>query len=165
MQTSKLLQGKGVNFLIIGNGHIEDEIRTLIQTADLSNVEWLSNNLPLKELADRMRECHISLGQFEKHERLERTIPHKAFESLVMGLPYVTGRAGGVAELLTDGKDCLMVDCGDPEDLAAKILRLKNSPELVSTIGNNGRKLFENKLTASKLAGDIIRTLDTYPRL
>jgi len=156
IQAAKLLEGKGVDFLVIGNGHLEKDVRDMISSLKPSNVEWLSENLPADELVRKMLGCHVSLGQFEKHERLGRTIPHKAFESLAMGLPYVTGRAAGISELLTDGEDCLMTDMASPEDLAAKLVQLKNDPALAARLAKNGRELFERKLTAPKLAEDIV---------
>lgn len=159
VEAAKALEEQGVNFLIIGNGHVEKEVACLIQTLQPSNLEWLSEYLPAEELSRKMLECHVSLGQFEKHERLDRTIPHKAFESLFLGLPYITGRAAGISELLTDGKDCLLANCADAEDLAAKILQLKNNPELRETLAKNGRELYESRLTPAALAGDILNAI------
>jgi len=159
IQAAKILENKDVNFLIIGNGHVESEVAKLIRCLNPSNVEWISDNLSPDELVQKMRGCHISLGQFEKHERLERTIPHKAFESLSMGLPYITCRAKGIEELLTDGTDCLMVNCADSKDIAENIQQLKNNPDLALTIAQNGRQLFETKLSNQKLAKDIVHTI------
>ena len=37
-----------------------------------------------------------------------------------------------------------------------QIRPIKNNPELARKIGENGRKLFEDRLTAEKLAGEIL---------
>lgn len=159
VEAAKALEGQGVDLLIIGSGHVEKEVASLIQSLAPSNLEWISEYIPAEELIKKMMECHVSLGQFEKHERLGRTIPHKAFESLARGLPYITGRAGGVSELLTDGKDCLMVNCADSEDLAAKILELKNDAGLREALAKNGHELYESRLTPGKLAEDVVNAI------
>ena len=159
VRAAKILEGKGVDFLIIGNGHLAREVEMDIQSSSSSNLDWISGHLPKEELVKIVLECQISLGQFEDHERLERTIPHKAFEALAMGMPYVTGRTGGISELLTDGKDCIMVRCADPGDLAEKILKLKDEPALLKMIASNGAALFADKFTPKKLAVNLVNAI------
>lgn len=159
IQAAEILEKEGVDLLIIGNGYLEKEIAEQLRASKARNIQWLKENLYADELRRRMLQCHVSLGQFEKHDRLNRTIPHKAFESLAMGLPYLTGRALGVQELLTDGKDCLMANLADPEDLAAKILWLKNNPGRMEGIAENGRLLHEELLTGERLGKDIMEAV------
>ncbi|MCX6718900.1 MAG: glycosyltransferase family 4 protein, partial [Candidatus Taylorbacteria bacterium] len=159
IQAAEILKDEDIDFLIIGNGYLEDEIQVQLKETKARNIEWIRENLPLERLRNLMLECHASLGQFEIHDRLNRTIPHKAFESLAMGLPYITGRAEGIQELLTDGKDCLMTNLADADDLAAKILLLKNDLELRRNIAGNGRRLYEERLTDYGLGREIIELL------
>lgn len=160
IQAIKLLENNDVDFLIIGGGVVEEEIGLLIQSVKLSNLEWINQYLPTDELRKKMLECHVSLGQFGNHVRLQRTIPHKCFESLVLGLPYVTGKNVAVSELLTDRENCLMVNNADPRDLADKILELKNNNNLAQKIINNGLHLYKEKLSSFKLSRDIIRAIE-----
>jgi glycosyltransferase involved in cell wall biosynthesis len=164
IDAAKLLQGEGVDFLILGHGFLEKDIEAHIRRVRPANLEWISDWLPSDDIARRMAECHVSLGQLARHERLERTVPHKAFESLALGLPYVTARAAGISELLTDGTDCLMVEPGDAEDLAAKILRLKNQPDLMKSLGENGSRLFREKLSSVVLARGIVAAIEPFIR-
>ncbi len=159
IQAAGMLKSEGIDFLIIGNGYLENEIQQQLEKYKADNIKWIGDNLPTERLRNLMLECYVSLGQFENHDRLNRTIPHKAFESLAMGLPYITGRAEGVQELLTDGRDCLMVNLADSNDLSAKILLLKNNPELRRNIADNGRRLYENNLTNRILGRDILELL------
>lgn len=100
---------------------MQKEIEQQIKDFKLNNVEFISKALSFEELTQLMNGCHISLGQFEHNDRLKRTIPHKAFESLAMRIPYITGRAEGVQEILKDGENCLMVNLANPEDLVEKL--------------------------------------------
>ena len=43
-----------------------------------------------------MKDASISLGQFESSPRLDRTIPHKIFESMIMKLPLITAYSPAV---------------------------------------------------------------------
>lgn len=161
IEAARLLQDEGVQFLILGHGFLQADVRVQIEKLNLPNLEWISDFLSPDELARRMTECHVSLGQFEPHERLGRTIPHKAFESLALGLPYVTARAAGISELLTDRSDCFMVAPGDPRDLAAKIMELKNDMRLCEQIAANGLVTFANRASQKVLAREISDSANT----
>jgi glycosyltransferase involved in cell wall biosynthesis len=156
IEAAKALEGSGVNVLILGHGFLEPEVRAQIEHLAPTNLEWLSDKPALSELARRMSECHVALGQFEQHDRLQRTIPHKAFEALALGLPYVTARTAGISELLTDSKDCLMVEPGSPGDIAQKILALKDDPALRERIAKSGHETFMIQASERVLASKII---------
>jgi len=107
-----------------------------------------------------MLSCHISLGQFADHERLDRTIPHKAFESLALGLPYVTARAKGILEILRDGENCFMTNPADSKALSEKIIQIKNELSATQKIRNNGFDLYKSNFTPDILAKKIISLLE-----
>jgi glycosyltransferase involved in cell wall biosynthesis len=157
LESAKILESSGVQFLFIGKDFGQKKLAEKIANLNLKNVSIISGFLPQDEIRSLMLSCHVSLGQFANHPRIQRTIPHKAFETLALGLPYITGRAGGVLELLTDGENCLMVNLADPKDLAYKILELKNNPALADQISKAGLKLFQNNLKPKILSGQIIK--------
>lgn len=156
IEAARILEKDDIQILILGHGFLEENVRAQVESLKLSNLEWMSDKPDLPELARRMAACHVSLGQFESHERLGRTIPHKAFESLALGLPYVTAHAAGVSELLTDGQNCLMVPPGNPQAIADAIRKLKASPDLRSSLAHAGRKTFETRASSRVLAEKIV---------
>lgn len=157
IKSAKILEEKGVNFLIIGNGWQEEFVKVQVESCKLGNLELITENLSNEDLRKMMLACHISLGQFEKHERLSRTIPHKCFESLALGLPYITARTEPVAEILKEAEEVVFANPADPQDLADKILYLKNNPDLLSKLSENGRKIFQEKFTPKVLADQILK--------
>src|SRR5436305_2096331 len=56
--------------------------------------------------------------------------PHGLVEALAMGTPVVATRVGGVAEIVQDGKNGLLVEPGDPDAFADALRRLLGEPEL-----------------------------------
>ncbi len=145
LEAAKILEEKEVNFLILGFGLLEKEIIEKIKSLNLKNLELITKRLEIDELRKKMLAAYISVGQVENNERLERTIPYKAFESLALKLPYINGNGLGIQELLEDRKNCLLVNLADPEDLAEKIMELKNDLELRKKIADNGYKLYKEK--------------------
>lgn len=51
--------------------------------------------------------------------------------------PFIGGNTGGIAEFIEDGKNGLLVDPENPEELADKIFFLLNNPEFGKTLGEN----------------------------
>jgi glycosyltransferase involved in cell wall biosynthesis len=160
LESAKILQEKNtlenIQFLFMGKDFGHKKLSEKIKELDLKNVEVVSSFLSFQEIREKMLACHVSLGQFGKHERLDRTIPHKAFETLALCLPYITARSKGVLELLTDRENCLMTHVADSKDLVEKILELKRNPDLANKIAGAGLALYKEKLTPKVLAKQII---------
>jgi colanic acid/amylovoran biosynthesis glycosyltransferase len=72
-----------------------------------------------------------------------------------MVVPVIATRAGGVAEIVTDGVDGLMVPPGEPLALAQAILALGGDPERATALGAAGRRSvvqrFDARVGARKL--------------
>ncbi len=157
IEAAKKLEDRDVQLCIIGHGFMYREVNALMEELKPKNVEMLSETLSTNELREKMLSCHVSLGQLANHPRLLRTLPAKLYESLALGLPYLTGRNQGVLELLTEDENCIAVEPGNSDDVAKKILFLRDNPVLLQKIGEQGYLLYKEKLTAKKLAGDVIR--------
>jgi glycosyltransferase involved in cell wall biosynthesis len=66
-------------------------------------------------------------------------IPLTLLEAMACGLPIVATRAGGVAEIVGDGQEALLVRPGDAPALAAAIVRLATESALASRLGRAAR--------------------------
>jgi len=60
--------------------------------------------------------------------------PQTVFEALAAGLPVVGTRVGGIPDIVENGRNGLLVDEGDPGQLAAAIDRLAHDPALVARL-------------------------------
>jgi glycosyltransferase involved in cell wall biosynthesis len=60
-------------------------------------------------------------------------------EAMAAGVPVVATRSGGPEEIVTDGVSGLLAPVGDPEAIAAAILRLRNDPALADRLRAAGR--------------------------
>lgn len=159
VRAAKLLEEKDVEFLVIGVGFLHKEYNELMNKLKPKNFTLLTKKFSYEELREKMLSCHISLGQVANHSRLDRTLPCKLFESLALKLPYLTGRNIGALELLKENETCFAIEPGNPKDLADKILNLKNNPELLEKIAEQGYKLYKEKLTSKQLAKDFLNNL------
>ncbi len=156
VRAAKILEGKNVKFLIVGDGQEADKITGLIEELRPSNLEWIKDFMPQEELREIMQKCHVVLGQLSDHPRLARTVPYKVFESLAMKLPYLTASNKGILELVQAGETCITCNPADADSLAEKILWIKNNYSAAEKIAENGYNLYKDSLTPRILAKKLL---------
>ena len=132
--------------------------KNIVYELGLKNVEftgWLSQ----EDLNRKIAEAGICLGAFSDSIKADITIQNKIFEALFSGRAVVTARTTAIRELLEDRKNCLLCNKADPDDLAIKILELKNNPDLKNKISQNGHDLFIENLSENKLGEMLIKVI------
>ncbi len=67
------------------------------------------------------------------------TAPTVIVESMGHGIPVIGADIGAIACMIEDGVDGLLFEPGNARDLAEKVTRLWNDPELCRRLGQNGR--------------------------
>lgn len=68
------------------------------------------------------------------------TFPNVALEAMVYARPIIGSRIGGIPEIVEDGVTGLLFEPGNTEELASKIRRLWNNPQLCTKMGQAGRE-------------------------
>lgn len=114
-----------------------------------------------QEIARILLASDLTLGQLQSHERLSRTIPHKAFESAFLSRAYLTARTNGVSELFQEDKEIMCFNPGDSEDLARKIRELMNDRQKLKSLGISMKQKYNESLSQSKLGSDFLNIMQT----
>ncbi len=159
VKAAKILAGKGIKVLMLANGIELEKIQKFIHELQPQNLELKTEYLAEDELIALMQCCHISLGQLSSHERLQRTIPHKAYESLCLKLPYLTARNPAIMEIMKEEETCIACNPDDPEDLAEKIIWLRDHPKEREEIAERGYRLYHERFTPQALAAALLNEL------
>jgi glycosyltransferase involved in cell wall biosynthesis len=81
--------------------------------------------------------------------------PVVVIEALAAGLPVVSTRVGGVADVLSDGVDGFLVEPGDMHALAARLEQLAREPELRARMGETGRRRALRRYAVERLVTDV----------
>ncbi len=148
LDVAKILkENSNIIFRIIGYGYFLEKIKELILKKNLKNVDLISKFLPEKELIQKMSDADLILGQFEDNPRLNRTIPHKAYEAFAMGIPYITGDAPAIREIMENNKSVFLVPLANPQALAQTIESLSTKPELLKKVAEHARQIFNEKFS------------------
>ena len=77
----------------------------------------------------------------------EEAAPLVSLEAFAYGVPLVSTQVQGLAEQVTDGETGLIFDPQTKGDMARKVLRLANSPELGQQLAVLARTSVENKFS------------------
>jgi glycosyltransferase involved in cell wall biosynthesis len=110
-----------VRFVAVGRGPLEGELRE--QHARLGLGERFEF-LGFRPDAVRVMSAFDVFCLPSRHEGL----PVVLMEALALGLPIVATDVGGVAELVTDGDDAVLVPASEPARLAAELIALALDP-------------------------------------
>jgi glycosyltransferase involved in cell wall biosynthesis/4-amino-4-deoxy-L-arabinose transferase-like glycosyltransferase len=164
LEAAHLLKAQSdIEFRIVGYGHLLKHVEHAIREKNLTNVQLISTHLSFDEMREYISDADVSLGQFENNPRLDRTIPHKAFESAVMGIPYITGYSDAVREIFSDAAFC-MLEKANPRAIADAIIALKNDPEKRKQLAVNAHSEYEKHASQSAIMRKIITSIPSLHR-
>ncbi len=111
-------------------------------------------NMNGPDLSKLMKAASVSV-MFSVYENL----PVAVAEALALGKPVVSSRVGAVGEMIEDGVNGFLVESGDEEMLAERLIRLMKDPHLRCEMGKKGRELARKKWTPENVAQ---ATVDAY---
>jgi glycosyltransferase involved in cell wall biosynthesis len=133
-----------VNFRIVGSGQLEHVLRDL--PSNVEHVPWVQYELLPEEYAN----AGCALGIFGATAKTQRVIPNKAFQALAVGAPLVTADTPAARELLTPGRDALLVP-PTAEALADAVSAVRDDLELAARLSSGGRSTFEREASEEVL--------------
>jgi glycosyltransferase involved in cell wall biosynthesis len=123
-----------VRFRVIGSGQLDRLLDE--RPPNVEHVPWVE----YEQLPAELHRASCALGIFGTSAKAARVIPNKAFQAIACGTPLITADTPAARELLRDGQSALLVPPGDPEALAAALLRVV---ELGPTLSAGGRSAYE----------------------
>jgi glycosyltransferase involved in cell wall biosynthesis len=150
-----------VSFLLIGSGSLHAEVQQILVNETRDRRVMFTGPVNHNEVPRFLDACdilvspHVPLADGSEFFGS----PTKLFEYMAMGKAIVASRLGQIADLLDDGKTALLVEPGDPVELASAIQRLAESAELRQKLGANARESVVQKHTWKHNAQ---RVLDEY---
>ena len=95
-----------------------------------------------------LRSAKILVAPSQEYESFNLTI----IEAMACGLPVVTTDVGGMPEVLGDSGAGYISSKDNPEEFAAKVVRILENDAIESAMRINGRETYVKKYTASKMA-------------
>jgi glycosyltransferase involved in cell wall biosynthesis len=79
--------------------------------------------------------------------------PNVALESMACGVPVVATNVSDNAYVIRNGETGYLVDLGEAEAFASRVLELAQDPALREAMGRQGRRWVESEFSCARLAG------------
>ncbi len=145
----------GFELTLFGDGPERGRIERLIKDKRLErNVQLAGAGADAAHLLDRYDLTILA--------STKEGFPNALMESMARGVPVVATRVGGIPELVRDEVDGTLVDPGRPDQLAAAVLSLLESPQARRRMGEAARSRIRDSFTVEAM---VTRTQDLYRRL
>jgi glycosyltransferase involved in cell wall biosynthesis len=146
----------GVQFLVAGEGASLETMERLAETLGVKDRVRFLGRISQDNLPKVYAACDLFV--LPSVSRLE-AFGIVALEAMATGKPVVVADIPGVREVIEDGREGLLADPVNPQDLAEKMRRLVEDPALREEMGRRGREKVLASFTTEKVAD---RILDVY---
>jgi glycosyltransferase involved in cell wall biosynthesis len=152
---SRIQDYRNICFVLIGEGKEKPTLEKMINESKLNNV-ILMNPLPKRELARVLPAVDIGLVSIDKMPHMEYNSANKFFDYLACGLPVLLNYGGWQKETLDEYNAGLGCNIFDDDEFIKNIMTLFNDPQLRKTMGQNARKLAEEKFSRDILSKRVL---------
>ena len=128
--------GRPVTVDIVGSGRAEADLRALAERTGVGDAVRFRGYVAYgPELLDRYARAAAVVVPSESGEGF----PQVVIEAMAAGVPVVASRVGGMPDLLVDGRDALLVEPGNGNQLTAAIERVLTDHGLAERLSAAGR--------------------------
>jgi glycosyltransferase involved in cell wall biosynthesis len=134
--------------LLVGSGSLAAEVTALARSLDVAGAVAYRPHLTLRQRQDAIREASVVWCTAS-----EDNLPQLLLEAAASGTVVVATAVGGIAELLDDGVDGLLVLPEDATALAQATARVLNRPFLAESLAANARLAVERFAWRRQRAG------------
>jgi len=130
----------GYQIRVLGEGSQRGELENKVDALGLDNVnfEGFKRGDELNNILKRASFLVIPSRWYEN-------CPYVIMEAQAYGIPVIGTRIGGIQNLVKDGEDGLLFKLDDAKDLAKKIRRINENPNMAQNIGLKARAKAEKE--------------------
>jgi glycosyltransferase involved in cell wall biosynthesis len=122
------------HLLIVGDGPLRPWIEGYLRGARLEDAATMIGWAQHERLPGLLKRMDVAVAPYPPMNGFYFS-PLKLYEYLAMGRPVVASAIGQMCDVIEDGVTGLLTDPGNPDDMAAKIARLRGDPKLRDALG------------------------------
>lgn len=134
--------------IMVGNGPLMDSAMSMVKALGIEKSIELPGPKPHQEVAELMRNVRAFVQHsVTAHSGDSEGTPVAVMEAGGSGLPVVATRHAGIPDVVEDGVTGFLVDEGDINGMAEKIILLAQDPALAARMGEAAQKKVRTSLT------------------
>jgi len=164
IETAKLLQkNENIIFDIVGDGHFYKKAINLSQKYNLKNINFIGR-ISYEKLPEYINNFDIALGIFGDSLKADIVIPNKVYHYAAQKKCIITKNTAGIKEIFTNNENIILTT-NKPNDIAEKILFLKENKAFSDNIANNAFNLISNNYNENKIAETFMQICSNFNSL
>ena len=141
---------KDIKFLFLGDGYLRDKLEAEVKKANLERHFIFAGMV--SDVPEILAACDLMI-----HPSVADSFPVALVEGLRAGLPVVAGKAGGIPEVLDDGKCGLLVEPGNAGELVVAVTKILGDPKYARDLAHRGKERWRKDLSANVMVDRIER--------
>jgi len=166
---AKILKDRGIKFLWkhYGDGQLRPLVKEKIKKYHLEKNFFLQGEVPNQKIKEAMSSADLMVhNNIIAPDGAREAFGVVLVEASSYALPIVSVRVGGIPEIVQDQKTGFLLEMGDLEGIAEKVILLAKNPELRLRMGQNAyqyvRENFEINQQTKKLESFYSHIINAY---
>lgn len=123
-----------VEFYVLGDGPLRSDLEEQIEVHNTKGYFHLLGNITDVPSHLWNADAFLMTSDYEG-------LPMTVLEAIAAGLPIVSTKAGGIADVVRDGQNGFLVECGDESGFVNAVNKLCRSPELCAEFSKASNEL------------------------
>lgn len=153
-----------LRLVLVGDGPERSELTRRVASLGIDRSATLLGDVSHDEIPRYFAAADIVAVPSVRRDGYIDGLPNVALEAMAAGKPLIASRVGGLPQLVEDGDTGIVVDEGDPEELASAIEILALRPELRRRMGNKARVHVVESFGWDTVAGRFVGVLENAIR-
>jgi glycosyltransferase involved in cell wall biosynthesis len=141
-------ENKNLHFAIVGDGPEEDRLREQVTRQGMDDVISFPGRIQEVRPWLAAMDIYLMTSEFEG-------LPIAMLEAMSAELPVVATRAGGIGEVITDGRNGFLAEVNQWEALEAPLRRLIDEADLRKRIGAAGRQRVVDEFSVRRMVREL----------
>ncbi len=168
--SGKLTKIKGVDYLIKAASKISAEIYIAGDGEERKNLEKLADKLDAKNVtflgyfdksdAETLRQLYARADVAVFPSVWDEPLGLVILESMAASTPVVASRKGGIPLAVKHGVNGYLVRARSSKEIADAVNKILNNPSLQKTMGENARRIAEEKFSWTLIAKNFVKLYD-----
>lgn len=132
--------GDNIFLHIYGEGPELDTIKKIVEDEELEKKVFLHGKIDNSMLPEVYRKCDVVLVPSITVNGLQEATSISAIEAMSCGIPVIASKIGGLAQMINNDVNGILVQEKNEIEIAEKIIYLYNNPEIRNKISKNARE-------------------------
>jgi glycosyltransferase involved in cell wall biosynthesis len=152
-----------IRIVLLGSGKEKSRLQSDADERGLDNILFIPP-VPKLEMGEALAAADACLAILKPIDMYKTTYPNKVFDYMAAGRAVILAIDGVIRKVVEEANAGISIPPGDPKALATAMTDLASNRKKCRVLGENGRKIIENKYSREQLADKFTALLEEMRR-